>query len=237
MTSRTRTTLPILATQTPGSHRRVPKTMPATYADYIPFSFASMAGETNGNFSSISSSSGSRQYQGSKPAAFSFGPYPDSDNYFLSVSGMTYPLMSMTDSPFVVPVMSSMSGYDADLTSEFLMENALSANNSADATFVPSRYPGQSHSQDYTSSGFMSRESPLYPVGMIHNCYSAEFSPPRLPTPPPEENLQDCLSAHVFQEQLCLINKDFTLCEADAACCASSDRSEPLPLYPFPYAP
>ncbi|KIW77339.1 hypothetical protein Z517_09785 [Fonsecaea pedrosoi CBS 271.37] len=203
---------PQLATITPGSQSRVPRTMPVTYADSVPFSSASMAGGmSNAHFSLTSTSPVSRRCYGTAPSVYPSGQYPHSDDFFLSASSaMTYASMTASDGAFVVPVMSSLGGFDADPTSEFLTEDAFSGDNSPDLNLVQSsQYPGQDQPEDLIIPGYMSMDtSPLYHQGMVNNYSSQSFSVQRLPTPPPEDYVRDCLSA---QEKLCPDAQDSAL--------------------------
>ncbi|KAJ9605485.1 hypothetical protein H2200_010142 [Cladophialophora chaetospira] len=180
-----------------------------------------MAGQmTNGNFSLTSSTLDSRRHHGPRSAGFSSRSYHDDDEYFLATSsGMGYPSMTMSDSHFAVPVMS----YDAaDLTSEFLTEEAFSGNNSADMTFVPSHYPSNANSQDHMHPGYMPMESSIYMPGMVPTFNPADIS--RYPTPPPEEENDYFLqSVQGFQDQSCSMEKDFAMSHGTTLCLSSSD--------------
>ncbi len=225
MTSRTRRTFSTLATHIPGSQSHIPRTMPVISRDSMPFSSASLAGQTtNGNFSLTSSAMGSRRNHGSR-SAISSESYSDEDEYFLSASsGMSYPSMSMSDSHFAVPVM----GFDADLTSEYLTEDAFSGNSSAEMTFVTSHYPGQGNSQEYFHSGYLPMETSMYMPAMMPNFNPSDCS--RYPTPPPEEENDYFLqSVQGFQEQTCPMDKDFAMSNGIAAYSGSPDRLAPSP--------
>ena len=223
MTSRTRRSISTLATQTQGSQGNIPRTMPVRLGHSMPFNSAALADEmTHGNFSLTSSALGSRRTHSSRSAAFSSGSYADDDEYLLSASaGMSYPSMSISDSPFAVPVM----GYDADLTSEFLTEDAFSSNSSAEMTFVSPHYPGQGNPQEHLHSDYLPMESSMYMPGMMPNFNAADCS--RYPTPPPEEENDYFLqSVHGYQEQSCPMDKDFAMSNGFDTCFPSPDRSD-----------
>ncbi|OAL23261.1 hypothetical protein AYO22_06311 [Fonsecaea multimorphosa] len=139
---------------------------------------------------------------------------------------MTYASMTVSDGAFVVPVMSSLSGFDADPTSEFLTEEAFSGDNSADLTLVPSsQYPGQDQSEDLMISGYIPLDtSPIYHHGMVNHFSSQTFSVQRLPTPPPEDYVRDCLSAQTLQEKLCPDTQDSALFGTNPVSKALPDR-------------
>jgi hypothetical protein len=204
--------------------------MPLISPGDIHFSPASMAGQVpSGNYAVTSSTLGSRRYHGSRTAGPSSGSYPDSDDYFLSTSsGMNYRSMIVPDGSYAGPMLSSLSGFDADFASEFLTEDAFSGNTCSDLTFVPPQYPGQGSSQDHLNPSYTPMDS-LYMPTMMPSFNTADMS--RLPTPPPEEYLQTCFpSGHVFQEQLCPLEKDFTTSEGTSACHMEPDRSDPSRL-------
>ncbi|OCT54232.1 hypothetical protein CLCR_00265 [Cladophialophora carrionii] len=176
-----------------------------------------MAGQVpTGNYAVTSSTLGSRRYHGSRPVAPSSGSYPDSDDYFLSTSsGMAYRSIPVSDGSFAGPMLSGLSGFDADFASEFLTEDAFSGDSCSDLTFVPSQYPGQGNSPDHLNTSYMPMDS-LYMPTMMPS-FNTDVS--RLPTPPPEEYLQTCFpSGHIFQDQLCPMDKDFTISESATTC-------------------
>ncbi|EXJ70884.1 uncharacterized protein A1O5_05876 [Cladophialophora psammophila CBS 110553] len=138
---------------------------------------------------------------------------------------MTYDSMTVSGGAFAVPVMSSLSGFDADPTSEFLTEEAFSGDNSTDLNLVPSsQYHGQDQPEDLMISGYMNVDSAsLYHPGMVTHFSSPGFSLQRLPTPPPEEYVRDCLSAQNSQEKMYPNAQDSTLYGNNTVCKASPD--------------
>lgn len=228
MNSRSRRTIPVMATHTQGSQSRIPRSMPVISPESR--RFTSATGEvTQENFSLISAASGSRRTHGGRPMVLSPGSYSDDDLFLSTTSAMSYPPMTASESPYALPVMSSLNSYDIDLTSEFLTEDAFSTSASADLTLVPSQYHGQNSPQEEMNSGYMPMDSLYLPcVPVVPSYCTATFSPQRLLTPPPENYLEDILSAHMLQDALCPMDKKDATCEASPICSASSDRSDSL---------
>ncbi|EXJ82608.1 hypothetical protein A1O3_06421 [Capronia epimyces CBS 606.96] len=107
---------------------------------------------------------------------------------------MRYPSLSVAQSTYTVPVMSSMVGYDSDPTFEFLTDDVLSGTSTTDLNMASSSYQGQGQTPDLLNSGYMPMETGIYTSGMMNNFFSPDLSwQNRVLTPPPEDYVQEIL--------------------------------------------
>ena len=218
----------MLATQTPGSHGRLPRTMPVINADTLHFSSASMAGETvERNFSLSSSTSGPRRHHGGRPDPLS-GPYPGNDDFcWPTNTGISYASLGTADSPYGA-MMSNLTSYDADLTSEFLTEDAFSGSSATDVNLVPSQCLGQDPSQVAFNIGYQPLNS-SYNTGMYPTLSPAEYLQQGPPSPPGEDTIQARLAILLSQSghnSLCSMDDEFPMTEANSMYHAPPNRSD-----------
>ncbi|KIX04064.1 uncharacterized protein Z518_07617 [Rhinocladiella mackenziei CBS 650.93] len=189
----------------------------------------------NANFS-LTSSSGSRRDPGSKSSALSTGSYSDGDDIF----PMGYSSMPTMDSPFNMPVMSNLGGFETNPAFEFLAEDVLSGGNAPDLNLVPSHFHGQGHAQDGLNPSYMLVDGSVYNPGMMSN-FSPDLPWHRVFTPPPEEYVQEVLphhflSAQSFEEEPCQSDREIAMYGANTIPKPPSYRSDclkstnPLPL-------
>ncbi|KAI1612863.1 hypothetical protein EDD36DRAFT_465010 [Exophiala viscosa] len=195
-----------------------------SYPESMAFDYSNRDDDfANPNFSLASSSTGSRRYAASESSDISPGFYSGNDDYSLPTSSaMVYSSLSVPDSTYTVPVASSLSGFDTDLTSQFLANDALIANDHTAMSYFSSLYPGQAQNQDILNPGYMPMEVPMYHSGAMNSHYSTDMSwlnqGPL--TPPPEDYVQEVLphhfmSAEHFQDEHCRMDKDVSIYDSN----------------------
>ncbi|KAK5040235.1 hypothetical protein LTS07_000732 [Exophiala sideris] len=164
------------------------------------------------NFSLVSSSTDSRRYAASESSDMSSGFYSGNDDYSLPTSSaMVYSTLSVSDNSYAVPMTSSLSGFNTDLTSQFLADDALLVHENAATNYMSSLYPGQDSYQEIMNSGYMPMEVPMYNSGTMNSHYPTDIAWPL--TPPPEDYVQEVLphhfmSAEHFQDEHCQMDQD-----------------------------
>ncbi|EHY60356.1 hypothetical protein ABEF92_005880 [Exophiala dermatitidis] len=228
---------PKVATQTPGFQTRVSRTMPVTYTEPMDFRPHGMnEGLTSSHFAYASSSWAPGRHSSSGTGPLSTGSYSDSDDYVVvTSSAMAYPSLSISESPYNMPMMSSMSGFDSDPAYEFLTDDVVSGTSAADLKLAQTNYQGQGQTQDLMEPSYISMDSvdssSLYMPGVMNNFYSSDLSwQNRILTPPPEDYVQEILPQHFltaqdYQSDLCQHNRTLSAHNETIATRKSSSSS------------